>query len=101
IGENLGTNDSGYDVGINTHGVTGLSFAPEGASRAFQLFAGWPGSYYGFLQFWDTTGNTSILNYSTASGSWTFPRTAVFDSAVVINNSQSIFGFSDRQQTQT
>lgn len=101
IGENLGIGAYGYDVGINTHGLSGLSFAPEAAKRAYQLFAGWPGNYDGFLQFWDTTSNTSILNYSSGSNSWTFPKTAVFNAAVVLSNSQSINGYSDDQHTQT
>ena len=89
IAENLAPGDSGYDVGVNTHGISGLSFSPEGAKRAFQIFAGWPNQYDGQLQFWDTTGNASILSYSSASSSWVFPRTAVFGSALVMDNSQS------------
>jgi hypothetical protein len=101
IGENLAAGDYGYDVGINTHGLSGLSFAPEGARRGYQIFAGWPNNYDGFLQFWDTTSNTSILSYSSASSSWNFSRTAVFGSALVVDNSQTIAGYSDHQQTQT
>lgn len=41
----------------------GLRLAPLGGARQYQLFAGYPGEYDGYLQFWDLTAAASILSY--------------------------------------
>jgi hypothetical protein len=78
IGENGGILPC--DVCLNStmtgSNPSGLYFNPANSSRQFQIFTGWTSNFNGFLQFWDLTGNASILAYNSGSNQWQFNKDA-------------------------
>lgn len=83
IGDNGGS--AGCDVCINTAtataNISGLFFNPVGSTKQYEIFAGHPSDFQGFLQFWDLTSNASILNYTGTT--WHFPKDLETDGAFI------------------
>lgn len=61
-----------YDVGLAVAGSNGLTFAPVGAAKSFQIYAGFPSQYDGDLVFQDESTGNNILIYESGTSTWDF-----------------------------